>query len=168
MEVAQKYKTVAETGEKIIASSRRPDGTLRKEIRVRAGYVPQDEVRRYESRAQILEKQRVAIGVVGANFEGEEQKKKARRRKPKKKGGDEGDQKDQEPVLRVPGTSEEIEQTEEEKVEQAKKRVRNLKKRIQQIEKLEQRVAQGENLEPEQLVRLCCSFHDTPKLKPLG
>mmetsp|Transcript_15246 Transcript_15246/g.38474 ORF Transcript_15246/g.38474 Transcript_15246/m.38474 type:complete len:88 (-) Transcript_15246:768-1031(-) len=87
MEVAQKYKTVAETGEKIIASSRRPDGTLRKEIRVRAGYVPQDEVRRYESRAQILEKQRVAIGVVGANFEGEEQKKKGASKETEEKRG---------------------------------------------------------------------------------
>ena len=43
---------------KVIPASRRPDGTLRKEIRVRAGYVPPDEVARYEARGskvQILE-----------------------------------------------------------------------------------------------------------------
>ena len=33
--------------ERVIPASRRPDGTMRKEIRVRAGYVNQDEVRRY-------------------------------------------------------------------------------------------------------------------------
>ncbi|KAJ6967424.1 Partner of Y14 and mago [Populus alba x Populus x berolinensis] len=36
-------KTLKE-GERIVAPSRRPDGTLRKPIRIRAGYVPQDEV----------------------------------------------------------------------------------------------------------------------------
>lgn len=42
--------TVNESGERVIASSRRPDGTLRKERRVRAGYVPQDEQQVYVSR----------------------------------------------------------------------------------------------------------------------
>ena len=42
--------TINEQGERVIAASRRPDGTLRKERRVRAGYVPQDEVAVYQSR----------------------------------------------------------------------------------------------------------------------
>ena len=37
-------------GDKVIAASRRPDGTFRPERRVRAGYVPQDEVEVYMSR----------------------------------------------------------------------------------------------------------------------
>lgn len=39
-----------QAGERIIAASRRPDGTVRKERRVRAGYVPQDEQQVYVSR----------------------------------------------------------------------------------------------------------------------
>lgn len=42
--------TVNESGERIIAASKRPDGTVRKERRVRAGYVPQDEQQVYVSR----------------------------------------------------------------------------------------------------------------------
>ncbi|EFN53138.1 hypothetical protein CHLNCDRAFT_137518 [Chlorella variabilis] len=42
--------TVSEAGERIIAQSKRPDGTVRKERRVRAGYVPQDEQQVYVSR----------------------------------------------------------------------------------------------------------------------
>ena len=39
-------------GEVIIPSSRRPDGSVRKTIRIRQGYIPQDEVAAYKSPAQ--------------------------------------------------------------------------------------------------------------------
>jgi hypothetical protein len=46
---AAQYTTNSE-GERIVAASRRADGTLRKERRVREGYVPPEEQRSYVSR----------------------------------------------------------------------------------------------------------------------
>lgn len=50
---AQLSKTLKE-GERILAPTRRPDGTLRKPIRIRAGYVPQDEVAIYKSKGALV------------------------------------------------------------------------------------------------------------------
>ncbi|KAJ6706564.1 PYM PROTEIN [Salix purpurea] len=49
-------KTLKE-GEKIVSPSRRPDGTLRKPIRIRAGYNPQDEVAVYQSKGALWRKE---------------------------------------------------------------------------------------------------------------
>lgn len=46
-------KTLKE-GERILGPTRRPDGTLRKPIRIRAGYVPQDEVAIYQSKGTLV------------------------------------------------------------------------------------------------------------------
>lgn len=45
---------VLKEGERILAPTRRPDGTLRKPIRIRAGYVPQDEVAIYQSKGALV------------------------------------------------------------------------------------------------------------------
>lgn len=46
-------KTLKE-GERVVGPTRRPDGTLRKPIRIRAGYVPQDEVAIYKSKGALV------------------------------------------------------------------------------------------------------------------
>ncbi|KAG0485282.1 hypothetical protein HPP92_009361 [Vanilla planifolia] len=43
-------------GERILAPTRRPDGTLRKPIRIRAGYTPQDEIAIYQSKGTLMRK----------------------------------------------------------------------------------------------------------------
>lgn len=40
-------------GERLLAPSRRPDGSLRRAIRIRAGYTPQDEVAIYQSKGSM-------------------------------------------------------------------------------------------------------------------
>lgn len=53
IQLAELSKTLKE-GERILAPTRRPDGTLRKPIRIRAGYVPQDEVAIYQSKGALV------------------------------------------------------------------------------------------------------------------
>lgn len=59
-------------GERIVGPTRRPDGTLRKPIRIRAGYVPQDEVAVYKSKASQLKKKIESLEIVPPGYDPEE------------------------------------------------------------------------------------------------
>lgn len=48
-------------GERVIQGSRRPDGTYRKDVRVRAGYVPQDEQPVYVPRGALVCSQKLVL-----------------------------------------------------------------------------------------------------------
>lgn len=56
-------------GERILAPTRRPDGTLRKSIRIRAGYVPQDEVAIYQSRGALWKKEMASMQEVPPGYD---------------------------------------------------------------------------------------------------
>ncbi|KAJ5583531.1 Exon junction complex Pym [Penicillium sp. DV-2018c] len=58
--------TDAETGERYIPSSVRPDGSRRREIRVRPGYKPPEDVEVYRARAAAVRQNRANGGVPGA------------------------------------------------------------------------------------------------------
>ncbi|KAK4747598.1 hypothetical protein SAY87_014184 [Trapa incisa] len=79
-------KTLKE-GERILAPTRRPDGTLRKPIRIRAGYVPQEEVAIYQSRGALWKKEMAAqVGPPGYDPEVEAKPKtKSAKRNARKK-----------------------------------------------------------------------------------
>ncbi|GER26716.1 partner of Y14-MAGO [Striga asiatica] len=84
-------------GERILGPTRRPDGSLRKPIRIRAGYTPQDEVAIYQSRGALVsdscflqwKKEMAAIHEVPPGYEPVEEtkpKSKAAKRNERKKG----------------------------------------------------------------------------------
>ena len=41
--------------ERVIPASRRPDGSVRKEIKVRQGYTPPEDVKKYQSKGQLIQ-----------------------------------------------------------------------------------------------------------------
>ncbi|XP_010458536.1 PREDICTED: partner of Y14 and mago [Camelina sativa] len=63
-QMAELSKNLKE-GERILEPTRRPDGTLRKPIRIRAGYVPQDEVVKYQSKGSLMKKEMDLLGPPG-------------------------------------------------------------------------------------------------------
>eukprot|EP01026_Neomeris_dumetosa_P014226 TRINITY_DN1511_c0_g1_i4.p1 TRINITY_DN1511_c0_g1~~TRINITY_DN1511_c0_g1_i4.p1 ORF type:complete len:238 (-),score=46.19 TRINITY_DN1511_c0_g1_i4:55-768(-) len=84
---------VNEAGQRIIPASQRADGSWRKEIRVRSGYVPMEEVARYSSRATLKTNNQLTPGMEFVDEASEEkvgqqsatsQGKKSRRRKKNK------------------------------------------------------------------------------------
>ncbi|PLB55385.1 hypothetical protein P170DRAFT_421947 [Aspergillus steynii IBT 23096] len=167
--------TDAATGERYIPSSLRADGSKRREIRVRPGYRPPEDVELYKNRAAEAWKNRGKAGVVpGAealNTDDATSKaasastnKNAKRREAKKKAkanqdgpgstdtktGKDSDN------WRVPAekaSSNGPEKPTEDPVDaeaEKEKKARNLKKKLRQARDLRDKKNQGEDLLPEQ------------------
>lgn len=56
-QLAEQLEKTLKQGERLVGPTRRPDGTLRKPIRIRAGYVPQEEVAIYQSKGTLWRKE---------------------------------------------------------------------------------------------------------------
>uniref|UniRef100_A0A7N0SWH8 WIBG Mago-binding domain-containing protein n=1 Tax=Kalanchoe fedtschenkoi TaxID=63787 RepID=A0A7N0SWH8_KALFE len=55
-------------GERLLAPTRRPDGTLRKPIKIRAGYVPQEEVAIYKSKGALWKEEMESLQEVPPGY----------------------------------------------------------------------------------------------------
>lgn len=94
------------TGDRRIPSSTRPDGSLRKEIKIRPGYQPPEDVEVYKNRTAESWKNRGSSGVpgaeglnsseaggdsIGGGAAGKNAKRREARKRAKGKAGEEGD-----------------------------------------------------------------------------
>jgi partner of Y14 and mago protein len=175
--------TNAQTGERYIPSSVRADGSKRKEIRVRPGYKPPEDVELYKNRAAAAWKNRGKGGVPGAEtLSSEDDKtkvaakstitpttaasnKNAKRREAKRnaketdEAGATAEGKGAESNnWRVPAPApKKEEKPTEEPVDleaEKEKKARSLKKKLRQARDLRDKKQQGETLLPEQLEKV--------------
>lgn len=166
--------TDANTGERYIPSSVRADGSKRREIRVRPGYKPPEDVELYRNRAAAAWKTRGKGGVPGAEGLSSEDDKSAQasntaasnknakrreaRRKAKEAEGIEGaTEKKGADLDNWPAAGKTDEKAAEEPVDpeaEKEKKARNLKKKLRQARDLRDKKNQGEALLPEQLEKV--------------
>lgn len=165
--------TDANTGERYIPSSIRADGSKRREIRVRPGYKPPEDVELYKNRAAAAWKTRGRGGVPGAEGLSSEDdktalanstaasnknaKRREARRKTKEAEGTEAatekkgaDSDNWRAAAKEEKPAEEPIDPEAEK----EKKARNLKKKLRQARDLRDKKNQGETLLPEQLEKV--------------
>jgi len=164
-----------QTGERHIPSSVRPDGTKRKEIKIRPGYKPPEDVEVYKNRTADAFKNRGSGGVPGAEglkddaAEGSSgsSNKNAKRREARKKakaaeeGGEGGRAKEESDKTTVNGSGKkDWREKEPDKVEEVdpeverEKRARNLKKKLKQAKDLKEKKEGGAALLPEQFAKV--------------
>ncbi|KAG0037130.1 hypothetical protein BGZ82_003087 [Podila clonocystis] len=142
---------------RVIPMTRRPDGTFRKERKVRPGYTPPEDVVRYSNR--VLDSARPAVVVAQptqpATPKSKTQKKNDKRKAKRKEDGDSDTQDtqttDHAQTTPTPSSApgESKPETKEEPVDTEKK-LRALNKKLRQIEQLKERQDRGETMLPEQ------------------
>ncbi|GAB7348367.1 hypothetical protein MBLNU459_g6806t1 [Dothideomycetes sp. NU459] len=148
-----------DNGERHIPSSVRPDGSVRKEIRVRPGYRPPEDVEVYKNRTAEAWKNRGKGGVPGADVAAQDDSasaavnKNAKRREARKKAAAAAKddtatdgQKDQSPEP----VKEEVLDPEAEKAKEARK----LSKKLRQARDLKDKKEKGDALLPEQFEKV--------------
>lgn len=156
------------TGERHIPSSVRPDGTKRKEIKIRPGYKPPEDVEVYQNRTAAAFKERHTGGIPGAeglkeakedaaSGSNKNAKRREARRKAKAADGTEGGVKPDE----TKGTDKKDWRAQEpEKVAELdpevekEKKARNLKKKLKQAKELKEKKEGGGALLPEQFAKV--------------
>ncbi|KAJ5833063.1 hypothetical protein N7474_001374 [Penicillium riverlandense] len=184
--------TDAATGERYIPSSVRADGSKRREIRVRPGYKPPEDVELYKNRAAAAWKNRGGKGgVPGADgLSSEDDKtaaqssgtaasnKNAKRREARKRAKAEGEDGEGEKKgvesenWRAPPAAAAPVETKPESVVDAEaekeKKARNLRKKLRQARDLRDKKNQGEALLPEQLEKVIKIQELVRQLNALG
>lgn len=158
-----------QTGERHIPSSVRPDGTKRKEIKIRPGYKPPEDVEVYKNRTADAYKNRGSGGIPGAEGLKDDSKdesstsnKNAKRREARRKAkaaedGENNIKENDQPKgsEKASWREKELEKVEEVDPEAEKeKKARNLKKKLKQAKDLKEKKEGGAALLPEQFAKV--------------
>ncbi|KAM0719151.1 hypothetical protein Q7P37_005056 [Cladosporium fusiforme] len=164
-------------GSSVIPSSTRADGSVRKEIKVKPGYKPPEDVELYRNRTAAAWKNRGKGGVPGADSVQKESEetaataaanKNAKRREARKKAaaskeGEDGDADSGKPAEDAAPKPEEVD-PEAEKVKEAKK----LAKKLRQARDLQDKKEKGDSLLPEQFAKVIKMNELVRQLDSLG
>ncbi|KAH8689549.1 hypothetical protein BGW36DRAFT_391067 [Talaromyces proteolyticus] len=153
------------TGERHVPSSTRADGSKRKEIRIRPGYQPPEDVKVYKNPSAAAWQTRGKGGVPGAEGLGTSggspaasaaSNKNAKRREAKKKAKSEekADDENKPGVAGLDAGKEEVAQKPLDPEAEKEKKARNLKKKLRQARDLRDKKDKGESLLPEQLAKI--------------
>lgn len=157
--------TTSATGERHIPASRRADGSVRKEIRVRPGYRPPEDVEVYKNRASEAWRTRGTGGIPGAEgLQSSSQSadlkqsaaaaKNAKRREARKKAAAAGPENDKQ---NGEGKKEVKEAPKEEEVDpevKKEKEAKKLLKKLRQARELKDKKEKGDALLPEQFEKV--------------
>jgi partner of Y14 and mago len=164
-------------GTSIIPSSKRADGSTRKEIRVRPGYKPPEDVETYKNRSAESWKNRGAAGVPGADpvasGDTEHKSKNAKRREAARRKAQENGAEaaeiqltaamegqslnDEEKTKKdwcAPGKLAENPQTAIDEEAEKQKKIRNLLKKLKAVRELKEKKANGEKLSHDQIMKM--------------
>lgn len=154
-------------GESVIPSSTRPDGSVRKEIRVKPGYKPPEDVEVYKNRTAQAWKNRGKGGVPGAAAADDEQKlpqpsgaagKNAKRREARKKAAASAtDGNDAKAATNGEKSAEGNTNAKPEEVDpeaEKAKEARKLAKKLRQARELKDKKEKGDSLLPEQFAKV--------------
>lgn len=151
------------TGQRHVPSSTRADGSKRREIRIRPGYQPPEDVKVYRNPSAAAWQTRGKGGVPGAEgvttsaanqSVSAASNKNAKRREAKKKAkAEEQPEQEEKKTEATAGTTEAAEQALDPDAEKEKK-ARNLKKKLRQARDLREKKDKGESLLPEQLAKI--------------
>ncbi|KAL2060181.1 hypothetical protein VTL71DRAFT_9576 [Oculimacula yallundae] len=153
---------VESNGERHIPSSLRPDGTKRKEIKIRPGYKPPEDVEVYKNRTADAWKSRGSAGIPGADGLKDDKddgsassNKNAKRREARKKAkaAEEGGEKPKEGSTSAEKKDDKAEEVLDPEAEKEKK-ARNLKKKLKQAKDLKEKKEGGGALLPEQFAKV--------------
>ena len=167
----------SETGERHIPSSLRPDGTKRKEIRIRPGYKPPEDVEVYKNRTAESWKNRGMAGIPGLESEdtngdykapsNRNAKRREARRKAKASEDGDGEQEGQAIGSTVVNTATDAKlkenwrslepspsKDEPDSEAEKEKLARNLKKKLRQARELREKKEKGDSLLPEQFAKV--------------